>query len=388
MTVLALLSFGIVMLCSTSSSYAADRFGNPYAIFQRQLIWLGVALVACIVATWIDYRYYRRFAWAILAVAVVLLVAVLVIGTVRNGARRWIVIGPVSFQPSEFAKLGLVIWLAYWLEKMHQKVKGKLWCQIRHPWCGFGLPLAVTAVMGVLILKEPDLGTTLLLFGVTVLMLWVAGSHPWWLGGFVAASAVGGFALLVAILKFGFLNQHYQVKRIVEWWYETDPQGINFQQIQALIAFACGGTTGVGLGESRQKRFYLPEAHTDFIFPIVGEEIGLIGSMLVVIAFCVIVVCGVILATRAPERFGLFLGTGIVAIIALQAAINIAVVTNTIPNKGMPLPFISYGGSNLMMLMAQIGVLLSISRRAHAQVAGKSLDTRRETEPEPESIAA
>jgi len=379
--VLGLLTFGIIMLCSTSSFYANERYGSPYVVFWRQAMWLGIGLIACIVAACLDYRLYRKYVWWILGAAAVLLVAVLFFGTIRNGAKRWLVFGPVSFQPSEFAKLALVIFLAFWLEKMHRKARGKLHAQIRHPFWGFALPLGVAGVLAALIFIQPDVGTVVLLLALTTILLWVAGSNPYCLAGLVWLGTIGGVALMTAIIKFGFLAEKYQAKRIVAWWTGDDPMGINWQQLMALLAFGSGGPWGVGLGESCQKMLYLPEAHTDFILPIIGEELGVFGPLAVVIAFAALVVCGMLLTTKAPDLFGMLLGTGIVASIALQAMINIAVVTNSIPNKGMPLPFISYGGSNLLMLLASVGILLSIARQGHAQITGQFLDPSKEKQP-------
>lgn len=370
-SVLVLLTLGIVMLCSTSSFFANDRFGDPYALFKRQAVWLGIGLIACAVTSQIDYHRYRGAAWVILGAAAALLVLVLVIGPVRNGAQRWLIFGPVSFQPSELAKFGLVIFLAFWLERMQRPQRKKQQLKIDSPVWGIGIPLAVTGILAGLIVKQPDLGTTLLLMTVTVFMLWIAGANPKWLGALVGAGAVVVGLILVAIFQFGMFDEHYQVRRIVEWWKGADTQGINFQQYQAMLAFGSGGPLGVGLGESRQKMFYLPEAHTDFILAIIGEELGLFGTMTVVAAFCVIIVCGVLLATRSVDLFGLLLAMGILSIIALQAIINLAVVSNSAPNKGMPLPFISYGGSNLMMTLAAVGVLLNIFRQSYAHSVEK-----------------
>jgi len=379
MAVFALLTFGVIMLCSTSSFYAKDRFGDAYFIFKRQVVWLGIGLTAFAITANIDYRKYRQFAWPILGVAAVLLVSVLVFGHVRNGAKRWLVFGSLmSFQPSELAKFALVIFLAFWLEKMHRTLKKTSTPKIEHPLWGIGLPLAITTLLAALIIKEPDLGTVLLMFAVALFLMWIAGANPKWLGLLIGGGALAAIAFCVAIFQFGLFDDHYQVRRIVAWWTGADQQGINFQQAQAMLAFGSGGPWGVGLGDSRQKMFYLPEAHTDFIFPIIGEELGLIGTLAVVVAFCTLVVCGILLVTKSPDLFGLLLGSGIISIIALQAIINMAVVTNSIPNKGMPLPFISYGGSNLMMMLAAVGILLNIFRQSYAQLAGKYLDEKQE----------
>ena len=370
-SVLALLTFGVIVLCSTSSFYAKDRFDDPYFLFNRQVLWVCVGLVACAITARIDYRRYKRWAWWILGITAALLVAVLVFGPVRNGAQRWLPLGPLNFQPSEFAKFSLVIFLAFWLEQMHRTMKRKLMLKIDHPWWGFGLPLLVTSGLAALIYKQPDLGATLLLFTVAIFVMWIAGTRPLYIACFVAVGVLAVVALLTAILHFGLFNGHYQADRIVAWWTGEDPQGINFQQNQALLAYGSGGPFGVGLGNSRQKMFYLPEAHTDFIHPIIGEELGLIGTLAIVVAFSVLVVCGILMATRSVDLFGLLVGSGIVSVIALQAIVNIAVVTNSVPNKGMPLPFISYGGSNVMMALGAIGVLLNIYRQSYSQAVDK-----------------
>lgn len=369
--VLGLLTFGVIVLCSTSSFYAKDRFGDPYFLFKRQVLWVCVGLAACAITASIDYRRYKRWAWWILGITAAMLLAVLIFGPVRNGAQRWLPLGPLNFQPSEFAKFGLVIFLAFWLEQMHRPMKRKLMLKIEHPWWGFGVPLLATAGLAALIYKQPDLGTTLLLFVVAVFLMWIAGTRPLYLGSFVAVGTIGALALLTAILHFGLFAGHYQADRIVAWWTGADPQGINFQQAQAVLAYGSGGPWGVGLGNSRQKMFYLPEAHTDFIHPIIGEELGLIGTLATVVAFSLLVVCGVLMASCSVDLFGLLVGSGIVFLIAMQAIINIAVVTNSVPNKGMPLPFISYGGSNVMMALAAIGILLNIYRQSFSQAAEK-----------------
>ena len=277
-----------------------------------------------------------------------------------NGATRWLAFGPIRFQPSEFAKYALVIMLAFWLEKMQRAPKAQLKPRIRHWWWGVFAPITIAFSLAVLILKEPDLGTTGLVMAVALAMMWVAGSPSGWLGGLVGTGGLGITAFLVAIFQFGMFQGSYQVQRILHWWREDDLQGSNYQQSMAMLAFGSGGSWGMGLCNSRMKMAYLPEAHTDFIFPIIGEELGLISAMAVVAAFCVIVVCGILSATRSHDLFDMLLASGIITVIGLQAMINVAVVTNTIPIKGMRLPFISYGGSNLVMMLAALGVMLNI----------------------------
>ena len=363
-TVLALLTFGFVMLTSASSSYAYR--GDPHYFAKRQAMWLGLGLVAYACMVRIDYRLYRKFAWPLFVTAVVLLAGVLVFGKRINGAARWFVCGPIRFQPSEFAKYALVIFLAFWLEKMQRAPKGKLRPKIQTWWWGVFAPLAATGGLTTFILLEPDLGTTLLLGTVVLALMWVAGAPARWLAGIVGAGGTGVASFLVAIFKYGMFPGSYQVQRILHWWRQDDLGGINYQQYMAMLAFGSGGPSGLGFGNSHLKMGFLPEPHTDFIFPIIGEELGLIATLAVVIAFCVLVVCGLLLAARSPDLFGLLLGTGIITVIGVQAIVNIAVVTNVVPNKGMPLPFISYGGSNLVMTLAALGILMNIHRQTNS----------------------
>ncbi len=366
-SVVALLTFGIVMLASTSSFYAfQSRGGDAFFYTKRQLLFLVMGLVACAVTASVDYRRYRKWAWPLLFVAAGLLAGVLVLGTPINGARRWYFLGPLRFQPSEFAKYALVLGLAWWLELTQRTAKGRLGPRIKHWWWGVFAPLAITGVLGFLILKEPDFGTTVLLGVVALVLMWIAGAPSGWLAAIVGSGALVIIAGLVAIFEFGMFHDHYQVQRLIHWWLEDDRQGINYQQWMAMLALGTGGTTGVGLGNSLMKLGFLPEAHTDFIFPIIGEELGLAVTLAVVVVFCVVVVCGILLAREAPDLFGRLLGAGIITVIGLQAIINMAVATNSIPNKGMALPFISYGGSNLLMSLAAVGILWNIFRQGIA----------------------
>lgn len=368
LTVLALLTFGFVMLTSTSTAFAYK--GDAFYFAKRQAMWLGLGLAACAITARLDYHRYRKCAWSLFIAAVVLLVLVLIFGKRINGATRWLVFGPFRFQPSEFSKCALVIMLAFWLEKMQRAPKGRLQPRIQHWWWGVFAPIVIAFGLAVLILKEPDLGTTVLLGAVALAMMWVGGSPPGWLASIISTGGIGIAAFLIAIFQFGMFQGSYQVQRILHWWREDDLQGSNYQQYMAMLAFGSGGSSGLGLGNSRMKMAYLPEAHTDFIFPIIGEELGLIAALAVVAAFCVIVVCGILVLTRSHDLFGMLLGSGIITVIGLQAIINIAVVTNAIPNKGMPLPFISYGGSNLVMTLASLGVLLNIFLQAYANAGG------------------
>jgi len=349
LAVLGLLVIGIVMLFSTSA-FARDSHGDVYFFIKRQAMWFGVGLVVCIFAALTDYHLWQRTWWLWFALALVLLALCYVphIGMRLNGSRRWIGWGPITVQPSELAKVAVIFFLAAWFSR-YEKTDRKLLL-------GFILPLAIISLPAVLVLGEVDLGTTALIGTTAFVVMFIAGASPLWLG---AVSLTGLGALLIVATQISermgrlsaFLHpQHFK-------------EDAGLQQMQALIAWGSGGIEGLGLGNGRQKMLYLPYAHTDFIFPIVGEELGLRFSLLVVFLFVVIVVCGTMIALHAKDRFGLLLGCGVVSLLALQAAVNIGVTTSLLPNKGLPLPFISYGGSNLVACMFGVGLLLNIYRQ-------------------------
>ena len=370
--VLGLLTLGLVMLASTNSG--STNHTEPFYYAKRQAMWLGLGILAGGITSVVNYRHYRRLAWPMFGAALLALVAALVFGRKVNGAARWLVFGPFRFQPSEFAKYALVILLAYWLDKMQSTSKGSVRPKIRHWWWGVFAPIALTCLPAALILREPDFGTTMLLGAVTLALMWVAGS-PWqWLTAIVSTGAAGTVLFLVAIFRWGMFHKAYQVQRIIHWWLGDDLQGSNYQQWAASLAFGSGGPWGLGLGNSRMKLGFLPEAHTDFILPVIGEELGLVATLAVVFAFCVVVILGIRLTAQAPDLFGRLIGFGISAVIGVQALINIAVVTNCIPNKGMALPFISYGGSNMLMTLAALGVLMNIFNQAYQSAAPASFE--------------
>jgi cell division protein FtsW len=349
LAVLGLLVIGIVMLFSTSA-FARDSHGDVYFFIKRQAMWFGVGLVVCIFAALIDYHLWQRTWWLWFALALVVLALCYVphIGMRLNGSRRWIGWGPITVQPSELAKVTVIFFLAAWFSR-YEKPDRKLLL-------GFILPLAIISLPAALVLGEVDLGTTALIGTTAFVVMFIAGASPLWLG---AVSLTGLGALLIVATQISermgrlsaFLHpQHFK-------------EDAGLQQMQALIAWGSGGMEGLGLGNGRQKMLYLPYAHTDFIFPIVGEELGLRFSLLVVFLFVVIIVCGTMIALHAKDRFGLLLGCGVVSLLALQAAVNIGVTTSLLPNKGLPLPFISYGGSNLVACMFGVGLLLNIYRQ-------------------------
>jgi cell division protein FtsW len=349
LAVLGLLVIGIVMLFSTSA-FARDSHGDVYFFIKRQAVWIGVGLVLCVFAALIDYHVWQRtwWLWFVLAIIALALCYIPHIGMRLNGSRRWVGWGPITLQPSELAKPAIIFFLAAWFSR-YEKSDHKMLV-------GFILPLAIIALPAALVLGEVDLGTTALIGTTAFVVMFVAGTNPLWLGG-MAIAGIGGLLVIATRIseRMGRLSaflhpQHFQ-------------EDAGLQQMQALIAWGSGGMEGLGLGNGRQKMLYLPYAHTDFIFPIVGEELGLRFSLLVVFLFVVIIVCGIMIALHAKDRFGLLLGCGVVSLVALQAAVNIGVTTSLLPNKGLPLPFISYGGSNLVACMFGIGLLLNIYRQ-------------------------
>ncbi len=343
--VAALLALGMVMLYSTGMSQVGARY------LLMQLVWCALGLCLAAGATLIDYRHLRRFAWPLFILAILLLGLVLErhIGTRVNGARRWFSFGGVRFQPSELGKLALIVMLA-WYGERYQRQMGT-WKR------GILMPGLLICPMLGLIFIEPDRGTTILMACVSGVMLLVAGVK--WI------SFVPPVLLAVCGLAVSLWHDPMRIKRIFGWLYlEEHKSGVGYQAYQAMLALGAGGWTGLGLGNSRQKLGFVPEHHTDFIFSIIGEELGLIATLLVVVVFLLLIICGLIISINARDVFGLLLGAGITFLIGLQAFINIGVVTSALPNKGLPLPFISYGGSNLLLMLTCVGLLLSIARQA------------------------
>lgn len=348
LSVVGLVTLGVVMLFSTSA-FAQDSHGDPYYFLKRQVIWLLIGTAACVVAAFTDYHFWQRSWkwWFGISVLLLALCFAPHIGMRINGSHRWIKLGFAPFQPSEFAKIGAIFFLGWWFSR--EKTEAS---KLLH---GFVIPFAVVSVLIGLIAKEVDLGTSALIGLTTLALCFVAGAN--W-GLIVAFCGLGlggllGIAMLIperAARMMTFLNP------------EGDKLGKGLQQWQALIAFGSGGFDGLGLGEGRQKMLYLPYAHTDFIFPMIGEELGLRFTWLVLMGYIMIILCGGLIAANAKDRFGKLLATGILLLISLQAAVNIGMTTSLLPNKGMPLPFISYGGSNLAVCLFMVGILVNIHR--------------------------
>ena len=338
------------MLFSTSA-FARDAHGDVYFFIKRQALWLGIGLTVLIGAALIDYHfwYHTWWLWFLLALGTLALCFVPHLGMRINGSRRWVGAGPITFQPSEIAKIAAVFFLAWWFVRFESRNRNLIF--------SFVIPLVATALLISLIITEVDLGTSALIGATTLVMMFVAGTNPILLGAFFA-TALGGFIFTVTCVP-------ERMNRLLAFLHpENYKQDAGLQQMQALIAWGSGGMEGLGLGHGRQKMLYLPYAHTDFIFPMIGEELGLRVSLLVVFLFIVIIVCGMMIALHAKDRVGMLLGCGIVTLLGLQAAVTIGVTTSLLPNKGLPLPFISYGGSNLAACLFGIGILLSIYRQA------------------------
>lgn len=351
----ALTCFGVVMVYSSSSIMATKRYADGFYFLKRQGIFaLGGFLIMAAVMR-LEYRYLRPLAMPFLLLCTGLLIAVLIpgIGTHAGGASRWLRLGPVSVQPSEVAKLGLIVYLAHSLAKKQEKIKSfKL---------GFIPYMVVLAVLLLLLLLQPDLGSALTLAAVAMLMLLVAGTRLTYLFSVVI--------LALPFLYLGVMNVDYRRKRILSFlnpW--DDPTNTGFQIIQSWIAFGTGGLVGNGLGEGKQKLFYLPEAHTDFIFSVVGEELGFAGVLVVSAMFLMLILRGIRASLNAPDNFGRYLAFGLTLLIGLEAFINMAVVMGMVPTKGLALPFLSYGGTSLLTTLLAMGILLNISSHAPGEV--------------------
>ena len=357
LAVLGMLVIGIVMLFSTSA-FAKDSHGDMYFFVKRQAVWLGIGFVVCTVAAMVDYHFWLRTWWIWFALALVALAFCFVphFGMRINGSRRWVSLGPGTFQPSEIAKVAVLFFLAAWFANRDKE--SNQWLQ------GFVIPFAIVSSAMLLIVMEVDLGTTALIGATMFVVMFVAGTHPALLG-ILSLGGLGGILFVATHMseRMGRLAAFMDPERF------KDDAGL--QQMQALIAWGSGGMEGLGLGNGRQKMLYLPYAHTDFIFPMIGEELGLRISLLVVFLFVVIIVCGLMIALHAKDRHGLLLGCGIVSLLGLQAAVNIGVTTSLLPNKGLPLPFVSYGGSNLAACLFGVGLLLNIYRQGVLDPAKK-----------------
>ena len=345
-----LLVIGLVMVLSASSDEAMLRGSSPWLYFARQAEWVALGAVALTVFAVVDYRWWRRFALPGLLAVIGLLVAVCVpgVGVVVSGSRRWLGAGAWQFQPSELAKLAVVVFAADLLTRRADRMHDSRFT-LR--------PVAlVMAVLAALVMKQPDMGTTVILVGIAAAVLWVAGSPPRTLrnAGLVAAAS----AALLGVLA------PYRLHRLLSFLHpERDRTNTGYQAVQARVGMATGRIFGVGLGAGREKTGYLPNAHTDFIFAVIGEEVGLVGCLVVVLLFVGLALLGIRAAARAPDRYGTLIAAGITAWIVLQALVNVGAVVGLLPVTGVPLPFVSFGGSSTVITMAAVGMLANVARQ-------------------------
>ena len=352
LTTLALVGLGVAMVFSASTVIAQEKFEDANYFWLRQLMAGALGMAILFVIMKLDYHVYQRpaFVFSALSLVVGLCVSVFFLPATRN-THRWIQLPGISFQPSEMAKLALVVFLAYFLEKRKGRINEV------HTLVPVGV--IVAALAGLIVLQK-DLGTALALLVTVAVLLYVAGLNMKWIG--VSALA----ALPIGYIAFYFLVflVPYRWKRILAFWNpEADPLGYGFQILQSLTAVGTGGLFGLGYMEGRQKLFYLPDAHTDFIFAVIGEELGLLGTSVVLVLFGVFLWRGLRVSSRAPDLFGFYLALGITMTVCVQAFINMSVVLGLVPNKGIPLPFLSYGGSSFVVMLIAVGILLNISQQ-------------------------
>jgi len=350
----ALIVLGLLMVLNTTYFLGLERSGGPFFYFERQLLNLVVGACVMWVLSEISLRGLKRLALPLMVVAVALLLAVWVpgLGVVRGGARRWVRLGPLLVEPSELVKFASVFFLARYLSARQEVLASSPRKLI--------VPFAAVGVLAAALLKQPDFGATVMLVLLLFTMLFVAGARLTHLG------AAGAIALLGLVVQAA--HKAYRMRRLTAFlnpW--RTARGAGFQLIQSLIAFGAGGGWGVGLGASRQKMFYLPQAHTDFVFAVVGEEFGCVGVLVVIALFATIMLRGMRVAHQEADPFGSLLAVGLTALLSLQAIVNMAVVTGLVPTKGLPLPFLSYGGTSMVVSLAALGVLLGLGRRPGVQ---------------------
>jgi len=358
-TTVGLALFGVVMVYSASAVMAQRDNGNQFYYVIKQGIWTGIGLAVMLAAMQFDYTRLkdRRIVYSLLLLTTVMLVAVFAFPSV-NGARRWIKLSKFSIQPSELSKLSLVIFLSYFLERRAG--------EMRSFWGTFVPCALVTGMLAVLIVAEPDLGTAMMLIVVFGVLIYTAGARLLHLGLFAMPALVGLAGLLIFV--------PFRLRRMIMFldpW--ADPQGSGFQVVQSLIAIGSGGPNGLGFAQGKQKMLFLPFAHSDFIFAVVAEELGLVGTLTVLFVFAVFLWRGIRTSLLAPDRFGMLLALGIVSGIVVQALFNMSVVLSLVPTKGIPLPFISYGGSSLVPTLAAVGILLNISQHTTGAISLETL---------------
>ncbi len=348
--VLILLTIGLVMLFSASYAYSLEYYDNSYRFISRQAVFAVIGVEVMLLISKIDYHFWRKFAWIAFGISTVLLVILLIMPPMVSGmeVKRWFVVGPINFQPSEIAKFSIILLFSSLIASNYKEMK-KL---------GFVVFLfLILGLTAVLIVAEPHLSATLLVLAIGVVLMIVGGLAK----KFIVAGALVGVGGIVLFMLSGAIS--YVEDRLAYWldpW--ADATGKGFQTIQSLLAIGSGGILGRGIGQSRQKYLWVPEPHNDFIFSIVCEELGLIGAVVIILIFCLLVWRGFYIAMHSKDKFGALLAIGLTFQVGLQAMLNIWVVTNTIPNTGISLPFFSYGGTSLVILLAEMGIVLAVSR--------------------------
>ncbi|MCP4252297.1 MAG: putative lipid II flippase FtsW [Candidatus Scalindua sp.] len=351
--VTTLLVIGIIMIYSTSSAKVTESTHVLNTAFLRHVMWVSIAIIGMLIMTRLDYHYLQKYSTAIFVVAIAGLVVVLIpeIGTVTYGARRWIRFGSYfGYQPSEFAKLAMIVFMSGYIAKNQEKMS----TFVR----GFVVPIVLVGVVSLLILKEPDFGTAMFISMISFVLIMVGGTRIVYVMFTMIASIPHIYQIMHNIPTY----RHNRLLAFLDPW--KDPLGIGYQIIQSWIALGSGGIAGLGMGESRQKLFFLPMSDNDFVFSIIGEEFGFIGTTCIVVMFALLTWQGIRICKTTPDPFGFFLSLGITISLGLQAAINIAVVTGSIPTKGLSLPFISTGGSSILLSMLGIGILLNIAKQS------------------------
>ncbi len=358
--VVILTAIGILMTYSSSAIFAMQRYNDPFFFLKRQMIWGVIGITAMIIVSRIDYREWERFFLPLFGLTILLLILVLIPGVGRevNGAKRWLRFSALSFQPAELAKLTIIIYVARLIVKKEEKIRDFM--------NGFFPVMSVVGLTVMLIMVEPDVGTAMTIGMISVFLLFAGGAR---------LNHIMLLGLLLAPLLYNFIfNAKYRAGRwsaYLDPW--KDPLNSGYQIIQSYLALGSGGISGAGLGEGKQKLFFLPEAHTDFIFSVVGEETGFIGAVSLIALFAILIGMGFIIALRTEDPFARYLSLGITIMIGFQAVMNIAVVTGLLPTKGIPLPFISFGGSSLLINMIGAGILMSILKYEGGQRRSKKV---------------
>ena len=348
--VLLLVGMGIVMVYSASSALALKKYGSDYFFLKKQAMFSLIGIMVLVTFSYIPFRLYRVLVYPALAASVVMLAAAAFtsLGVTAGGASRWLQVGPIRFQPSELARMALIVYMAYSMSK-----KGDL---LRDFYVGFLPHFLVLGLFTVLLLVQPDFGSVVIFACLTWIMLFVGGCR---------ITHLLSVVLVLAPMAWLFMTQaEYRVRRLMSfldpWQYPADE---GYQIVHSLMAFGTGGITGVGIGKGYQKLFYLPEPHTDFIFSVVGEELGLIGVLIVILLYGIMLMRGLRIARHAQDRFGSFLAMGITVTLGLQVCINMGVALGLLPTKGLTLPFLSYGGTSLLINMAAVGIMMNIGVR-------------------------